>query len=190
MPTTTAPTIDAEGSLLNAVGDDSLSGVAVVVCRDDGATGCVLDTALSAVTDVDGSFQIPDVPDGTHAVLYSLPGEVRQDWDGMRCSLTPGGVTVDSNTGIHVPGGGATREAIVAFLGVDDLEAPFVSQSFDAEGVTGISGYLYSPSLDLGFIWLMDAPVSVEVTEGGGSIHLRVWDRESIPSDVDPIVGA
>jgi hypothetical protein len=170
---TPTPVPKVEGSLLNASTGEPLSGARVILCAQQGQkTACVIDASLSGVTDDDGEFSIPGVQSGKYVLLYNVSGESQAAWDGMALDYTP----QDD-----------PRDTVLNFLGVDDLVAPLVFTSLDTEGVSGVSAYLYSESLDLAFIWMETGPISVIVENGFGRIDLAVWDTvHSLPT-FDPL---
>lgn len=170
--TTTEAGSVVTGSLFNAYDHSPLADIPVVLCVEDGDDGCMIDVGLSTVTDASGLFEIRGVPDGTHALLYSLGEGARDDWDGMHGTLDPDG--------------GITRDDILAFLGVDDITSPWIQTTFAGTGgQSGVSAFVYSPSLELGFVWVKDGPLSVEIDGLPESIEFPVWDTENMPPTED-----
>ena len=169
--TTTEPGEVVTGAVFNAYDRSPMTDVPVVLCVEDGADACVIDMSLLAVTDAAGLFEIRGVPDGTHALLYSLAATTHEDWDGMHGRIDPGG--------------GITRDDILAFLGADDIRSPWIQTTYSGTGQSGVSAFVYSPGLELGFVWVKDGPLSVEVSGLPEMVDFPVWDTENMPPTED-----
>jgi hypothetical protein len=120
-----------------------------------------MDNDLSTVTDENGEFAIQVPGPGEYVVFYNVSGDMRMGWDGLCLDYA-------------VP---------ITSLSLQDGLRPIWA------GEKGWSTNVYSGEQDLGFVWMLDKPVAVTVTDGVGEIKLAVWNvaTESCGDEFRPI---
>lgn len=161
----TAPAQSVTGTVTNGI-----TGLPIAE-----ATVTILDTPLPpAITDENGMYLFPSVPDGTYDIQASAPGLL---------SMTQSGVVVDDDVVVdfaldsaavcdHVPGN------LVANCGFETGDFTSWTRSGDqswtsidpGSGHSGMFGLVSGPTADLGFI-----AQNLATTPGGGSYSVCYW---------------
>jgi len=132
---------------------------------------CTVQPDLTAVTDAEGKFVVPNVNSGEYAVLYNSSGDQRTEWLGLDIHFVP----VQGEVAAPLTWG------IVDWLGVEASACNF-QVSITGLGTPVESGNLYFRDLDLGLILVESEPVSVNA-QAGTVISLSVWSTQDEECD-------
>jgi hypothetical protein len=149
----------------------SISGVVVLLCRDNG-TGCTTDPALQATSDSSGQFQIDNVKAGTYFVLYAMPGRTDSLASPMTIDITDqsasclgeafeegippscsGDIPFGDDTGLRLAKGGTV-----------DITLSNSTMSYSLD-----TGTICSPKYGLCLDFVSGDPLSVDVSQGASS---------------------
>ena len=136
----------------------------MILCQFTGEKTCTVRSSLTAVTDAEGKFHIPDVEPDRYAVLYNGSGEIQARWEELTIDFTP----------VQRQGIPSVGQGILKGLGVKSLSGCALKIHIASATDISESGYLYSEDLDLAFILVEGEPVSVNV-QGETTINLSVW---------------
>ena len=159
------PTYEVKGSLIDTETDELLVGARIILGIQDGETSCYLDSTLSSLTDENGEFTIQVPGPGNYIVFYNISGEMRQSWDGLyldyykEVSLSSIGSIQDYFRPMwESMGNGRMLICLMLFCG------------------EGWLTNVYSETQDLGFAWILNKPLTVNVTNCVSEINLAVWN--------------
>jgi hypothetical protein len=135
-----------------------------------------MDNDLSTVTDENGEFAIQVPGPGEYVVFYNVSGDMRMGWDGLCLDYAVPITSLSLQDGLR---------PIWESLGKGDMSMCMEVWA----GEKGWSTNVYSGEQDLGFVWMLDKPVAVTVTDGVGEIKLAVWNvaTESCGDEFRPI---
>jgi hypothetical protein len=169
-PTNTpAPELSISGSVVDKDTDLPIPNVLLILCQKDTTSSCIA-TDLAATTDANGKFSFPNIEPGNYAVLYSVTGNIPSDLTGKTLDYSPGSTSAS-------PGPGNVNN-LMKSLNIGSLDTcNAVYEIFNGNLV--VSGYVYSDSMDLAFIFLSGDLIFVTVTDTPVTADLRIWDTQT-----------
>jgi hypothetical protein len=155
-----------EGLLIDTETDEPLVGARVILGIQESETSCYLDSKLSSLTNENGEFTIQVPGPGSYVVFYNISGEMLPSWDGLYLDYSKES-TIDLANSIH-----GDLISIWESMGEGRM---LICLMFWA-GKEGWLTNVYSETQDLGFAWVFNKPLTINVTSSVSEINLAVWN--------------